>query len=383
MAKSALTRSFLKRYIPLIVLNAIIILAIVTISQYVLVKYYDKDKMQLASNEFREMQALYGEQALAMAKTLANDPEIVQAFQMPSSDQQRALLAGQSQGIFQSLKEKYQQPIIVYIKPDEVIFRAPKPKLFGDKPIARPHLKHVLQSGQGSASLELIKAGFAMNGVAPVIASTPQGDSVLGVAQVSLPFNELYGKIRENIPGSQIAILMNNARTSAVKDQIKGQQVGNFIIGHSSTPSLEKYLEQNPQIMQEGYKGYARLGDETYRLMVQKIPGFQGDSVGLMVFAYNVSDVIRYALMAVGISLLFVIFSFLVVGWILERFVERRIIDPVADLSKQVMDISMGKHLEKSIQQTENNEIGTIQSSTERLRKTLLNMLKHVQKQQS
>lgn len=380
MAQSALTRSFLKRYIPLFVLNALAILAIVGISQYVLVKYFDQDKMQVAMNEFGEMQRLYGEQALGIARTLAHNPDVIQAFQMPASDQQRAILDAQSKGIFQSLKKKYSHPIVVFIKPDQVLFRAPNPKFFGDKPIKRPHMIHVIQSGEAGAALETLKVGFAMNGVAPVISAAPEGNTVLGVAQVSLPISELYKKVRDDIPGSQIAVLIDTQKIGKLKKLIKGEHLGNYILADASTPGLAAFLRTHSNVMKEGYEGYARVDNQIYRLIVRKIPGYGGSSVGLLVFSYDVSSIVRYTLIAVGASLLFVILSFLIIGWVLERFVEHKIISPVTALAGRVRDISMGKQLERAINQTENNEIGTIQSSAERLRKTLLNMLKHVQR---
>lgn len=380
MPKSALTRSFLKRYVPLFALNALIILSIIGASQYILIKYYDQDKMALVRNEFTEMQTLYGRQALSMAQTLAQNPEIIRAFQMAPSAEQRAVFTRQAGDIYETLRAEYKRPLINFHGQDQVLYRLSKRDMFGDSLPRRPHLFHALRTGEPGASLEILKLGFAMNGLAPVIAPTATGNAVFGVVQVSLPFSELYKKIRNNIPGSQIAVLVETKRTAAQVEKTEGKQLGRMTLAHASTPALESYVSGHAETLSDGYTGYTRLEGQLYRIFVQKIPGFQGNSVGLLVFGYNVDDVVRYTMIAVGASLAFVILSFLVIGWVLERFVERKIIDPVTGLAVRVRDISMGKQLEQAIHETESNEIGTIQAAAERLRKTLLNMLKHIQK---
>jgi hypothetical protein len=49
-------------------------------------------------------------------------------------------------------------------------------------------------------------------------------------------------------------------------------------------------------------------------------------------------------------------------------------------LAQRLRAISLGERLEQSLEQTETNEIGILQTAAERLRKTLLNMLSHIKK---
>ena len=374
--ENTLTREFLRHFIPAVLINAVLVLGILALGQYLLIRQAEDQELSAIRNEFHQLTAVYAQQVLGDASALAGNPGVMSAFATAPSASQRAQLGAESDSLYRALKAQYGHAVVVFIANQHVLYRANKPAFFGDHIIPRPDISQVIKTGLPVANLGLLKlVGYSVSGVAPVLSSD---GSTIGIAQVSLPIASLYGRILHDIPGSRIAVLIHQDGTS---DNPQGKMVGNNAFSYVSSPDFQEYIDKHPHVLQADYSGIARFKDgEFYHLFVIPLTGYDKKPLGLAVFGYNVTNTLRIAAITLGASLILSALVFLLIGLDLKRFVERRILAPVVELAKRLRAISLGERLEQAVEQSETNEIGILQTAAERLRKTLLNMLGHLKK---
>ena len=374
--ENTLTREFLRRFIPAVLLNAVLVLGILALGQYLLIRQAEDQELSAIRNEFHQLTAVYAQQVLGAASALAANPGVVTAFATAPSASQRSQLGAESDSLYRALKSQYGNAIVVFIANQHVLYRANKPTFFGDRTIPRPDIAEVMQTGLPVANLGLLKIGYSINGVAPVLSND---GSALGVAQVSLPIASLYGRILHDIPGSRIAIMIHN--DGVPSNKLQGTVVGDNVFNYVSSPDFQEYIAKHPNVLHANYTGIAMFkSGEFYHLFVVPLTGYDKKPLGLAVFGYNVTSTLRIAAITLGASLILSALVFLLIGLNLKHFIERRILAPVVVLAKRLRAISLGERLEQSVEQTETNEIGILQTAAERLRKTLLNMLGHIKK---
>ncbi|MHB1532845.1 cache domain-containing protein [Acidithiobacillus sp.] len=374
--ENTLTREFLRRFIPAVLLNAALVLGILALGQYLLIRQAEDQELSAIRNEFHQLTAVYAQQVLGAASALAANPGVVTAFATAPSASQRTQLGAESDSLYRALKSQYGNAIVVFIANHHVLYRANKPAFFGDRTIPRPDIAEVMQTGLPVANLGLLKIGYSINGVAPVLSND---GGAIGVAQVSLPIASLYGRILHDIPGSRIAILIHN--DGAPSNKFQGTVVGDNVFNYVSSPDFQEYIAKHPNVLHANYTGITMFkSGEFYHLFVVPLTGYDKKPLGLAVFGYNVTSTLRIAAITLGASLILSALVFLLIGLNLKHFVERRILAPVVVLAKRLRAISLGERLEQSVEQTETNEIGILQTAAERLRKTLLNMLSHIKK---
>ena len=372
-----MTREFLRHFIPAVLLNAVLVLGILALGQYLLIRQAGDQELSAMRNEFHQLTAVYAQQVLGAASALAGNPGVVTAFATAPSASQRTQLGAESDSMYRALEAQYGHAIVVFIANQHVLYRANKPTFFGDHILPRPDISEVMKTGLPVADLALLQiVGYSVNGVAPVLSND---GSAIGVAQVSLPTASLYGRILHDIPGSRIAILIHHGVTPSNKFQ--GKAVGDNIFSYVSSPDFQEYIAKHPNVLHANYTGIAMFKNgEFYHLFVIPLTGYDKKPLGLAVFGYNVTNTLRIAAITLGASLILSALVFLLIGLNLKHFVERRILAPVVVLAKRLRAISLGERLEQSVEQTETNEISILQTAAERLRKTLLNMLSHIKK---
>ena len=375
--ENTLTREFLRHFIPAVLLNAVLVLGILALGQYLLIRQAGDQELSAMRNEFHQLTAVYAQQVLGAASALAGNPGVVTAFATAPSASQRTQLGAESDSMYRALEAQYGHAIVVFIANQHVLYRANKPTFFGDHILPRPDISEVMKTGLPVADLALLQiVGYSVNGVAPVLSND---GSAIGVAQVSLPTASLYGRILHDIPGSRIAILIHHGVTPSNKFQ--GKAVGDNIFSYVSSPDFQEYIAKHPNVLHANYTGIAMFKNgEFYHLFVIPLTGYDKKPLGLAVFGYNVTNTLRIAAITLGASLILSALVFLLIGLNLKHFVERRILAPVVVLAKRLRAISLGERLEQPVEQTETNEIGILQTAAERLRKTLLNMLSHIKK---
>lgn len=375
--ENTLTREFLRHFIPAVLLNAVLVLGILALGQYLLIRQAENQELSAIHNEFHQLTAVYAQQVLGAASALAGNPGVVAAFATAPSASQRTQLGAESDSLYRALKAQYGHAIVVFIANQHVLYRANKPTFYGDHILPRPDISEVMKTGLPVADLGLLKiVGYSVNGVAPVLSNN---GNAIGVAQVSLPIASLYGRILHDIPGSRIAILIHHGVTPSNKFQ--GKAVGDNVFSYVSSPDFQEYIAKHPNVLHANYTGIAMFKNgEFYHLFVIPLTGYDKKPLGLAVFGYNVTNTLRIAAITLGASLALSALVFLLIGLNLKHFVERRILAPVVELARRLRAISLGERLEQSVKQTETNEIGILQTAAERLRKTLLNMLSHIKK---
>ena len=375
--ENTLTREFLRHFIPAVLLNAVLVLGILALGQYLLIRQAEDQELSAIHNEFHQLTAVYAQQVLGAASALAGNPGVVAAFATAPSASQRTQLGAESDSLYRALKAQYGHAIVVFIANQHVLYRANKPTFYGDHILPRPDISEVMKTGLPVADLGLLKiVGYSVNGVAPVLSNN---GNAIGVAQVSLPIASLYSRILHDIPGSRIAILIHHGVTPSNKFQ--GKAVGDNVFSYVSSPDFQEYIAKHPNVLHANYTGIAMFKNgEFYHLFVIPLTGYDKKPLGLAVFGYNVTNTLRIAAITLGASLILSALVFLLIGLNLKHFVERRILAPVVVLAKRLRAISLGERLEQPVEQTETNEIGILQTAAERLRKTLLNMLSHIKK---
>ncbi|WP_298172003.1 hypothetical protein [Acidithiobacillus sp.] len=375
--ENTLTREFLRHFIPAVLLNAVLVLGILALGQYLLIRQAENQELSAIHNEFHQLTAVYAQQVLGAASALAGNPGVVAAFATAPSASQRTQLGAESDSLYRALKAQYGHAIVVFIANQHVLYRANKPTFYGDHILPRPDISEVMKTGLPVADLGLLKiVGYSVNGVAPVLSNN---GNAIGVAQVSLPIASLYGRILHDIPGSRIAILIHHGVTPSNKFQ--GKAVGDNVFSYVSSPDFQEYIAKHPNVLHANYTSIAMFKNgEFYHLFVIPLTGYDKKPLGLAVFGYNVTNTLRIAAITLGASLALSALVFLLIGLNLKHFVERRILAPVVELARRLRAISLGERLEQSVKQTETNEIGILQTAAERLRKTLLNMLSHIKK---
>ena len=366
-----LRAEFIRFLIPAMLLNAMVILFIGGVGQYLIIQRAEHQQLVSVQDEFDRLRSVYAGQALAEARALAGNPNIQQAFAMPPSSQQRSLLALQSRSVWKALQKQYGKAIVVFIQNHHVLYRANKPHVYGDKTLARPDIQAVLRSGHALSDFGRMKIGYAISGVAPVIGANNQP---LGTAQISLPVTTIFRTIVKDIPGSVVAVLIHQPPGKS-----GGVVIGGEGVKYSNAPVLERYLQAHPRDGAPGFAGTASLGNgRDYRLFVLPLTDFSGNIFGTAVFGVDVSGILQTAYTIFGLSVLFSLIIFIGVGLNLRSFVNRRILIPLGMLTERVRAISFGEKLEEPVAQTEFNEIGILQVGAERLRKTLINLVRHV-----
>ncbi|MCL5980465.1 MAG: hypothetical protein M1488_07290, partial [Gammaproteobacteria bacterium] len=164
-----LTREFLRRFIPAVLLNAALVLGILALGQYLLIRQAEDQELSAIRNEFHQLTAVYAQQVLGAASALAANPGVVTAFATAPSASQRTQLGAESDSLYRALKSQYGNAIVVFIANHHVLYRANKPAFFGDRTIPRPDIAEVMQTGLPVANLGLLKIGYSINGVAPVL----------------------------------------------------------------------------------------------------------------------------------------------------------------------------------------------------------------------
>jgi hypothetical protein len=370
-----LRAEFIRFLIPAMLLNAMVILFIGGVGQYLIIQRAEHQQVVNVRNEFDRLREVYAGQAVAEASALAANPNIVEAFAMPPSKQQRTLLALQSRSVWKALQHQYGRAIVVFIQAHHVLFRANKPHLYGDRTIARPDIRAVLKSGHPLSDFGLMKIGYAISGVAPVLSAT---NVPVGTAQISLPVTEIFRTIVHDIPGSVVSVLIkqppDTKATSATATKI-----GAYQVKFSNSTALTQFLQHHPSDIDPRFSATSSIGTgETYQLFVLPLKDFSGKIFGSVVFGVDVSGILQTAYTIFGLSLFFSLIIFVGVGLNLRNFVNRRILIPLSLLTERVRAISFGEKLEEPVLQSEFNEIGILQVAAERLRKTLINLVRHI-----
>ncbi|HQT88804.1 MAG TPA: cache domain-containing protein [Acidiphilium sp.] len=372
-----LRAEFIRFLIPAMLLNALVILFIGGVGQYLIIQQAEHQQVVSVRNEFDRLRQVYAGQAVAEASALAANPNIVEAFAMPPSSQQRTLLALQSRSVWQALQHQYGRAIVVFIQNHHVLFRANKPHLYGDRTIPRPDIKAVLKSGQPVSDFGLMKIGYAISGVAPVFSAN---NTPVGTAQVSLPVTTIFRTIVKDIPGSVVAVLIQKppgAKAAAGSPPVA--IVGPDEVKFTNSPALNRFLRRHPSDIDPRFSDTTSIGSgKTYQLFVLPLVDFSGKVFGTAVFGVNVSGILHTAYTIFGLSVFFSLIIFIGVGLNLRSFVNRRILIPLGMLTERVRAISFGEKLEEPVVQTEFNEIGILQVAAERLRKTLINLVRHI-----
>ncbi len=370
-----LRAEFIRFLIPAMLLNALVILFIGAVGQYLIIQRAEQQQVVNVRNEFDRLREVYAGQALAEASALAANPNIVEAFAMPPSKQQRTLLALQSRSVWKALQQQYGRAIVVFIQDHHVLFRANKPHLYGDTTIARPDIRTVLKSGQPVSDFGLMKIGYAISGVAPVLSAS---NVPVGTAQISLPVTAIFRTIIQDIPGSVVSVLIQEPPNTKEAGP-KAPMIGPYQVKFTNSPSLTQFLQHHPSDIDPRFSTTTSIGTgKSYQLFVLPLKDFTGKMFGSVVFGVDVSGILQTAYTIFGLSLFFSLIIFIGVGLNLRNFVNRRILTPLSLLTERVRAISFGEKLEEPVVQTEFNELGVLQVAAERLRKTLINLVRHI-----
>lgn len=207
--------------------------------------------------------------------------------------------------------------------------------------------------------IEIGRGGFAIRGLAPIIAADGK---FLGSVEALSSYDPLvqYSISNEN---EYIAVYMNQEFLPIAKrlqDPGKNPVIGNKFVFISSTDKQITNELLNPEILSQGGKGIIqqRIGD--YFVSVFPIKDFSGQTIGSMAYVINAGD--TYAALTKlsgGILLLCVALAFFILVPLF--FSTRSVTNPINHTAAMLKDISEGEgDLTKRLEIIRQDELGEL-----------------------
>jgi len=371
--EKSLRRDFRRLFLPAALINALLILVVIGGGQYLFVRQTENQSIQRIKAQFNTLAAIDRDQVLMLAKALAANSAVQSAFEMTPSPAQRQSLKSGSASLVGALEHQFGRAAVVFIANRHVLYRSNDPTLYGDTSVPGSGIDHALATRKPVTDFGLMKTGYAISGVAPVLSST---GAPLGVAQVTLPLATLFKVIVANAPGSIAGTVIRAPQ--GVPAQIQGTRIGDNVLNYASSPALRSYIRTHPDSLTRAISTARLAQGRIYRLVTIPIDGTSGKPLGVAIFGNDMTNTLQTGISVVAISLITSVLVFVAVSLLLLRFVGQRIVNPLSMLSGRIRSISRGERLGEVVQATESNEIGSLQGSAERLRKTLSKLVRHL-----
>ena len=224
-----------------------------------------KDRMRASLNAVQAALRNKAGQALAVAMTAANMPEVVQA----ALEQDRIRAADQLVPIYHGLKEEFDLTVLhLRVPPDTSFLRAQNVELFGDV-TQRKAILDTASSRSPLIGFDQAVFGMGLRGWSPVI----DGGEVIGTLEVNMEFSEqLLNEIGQDL-GLELALF--------------GRDGGDYLMQAATKDGLhvdQRLFEQ----AERGHSEMVRAGDMVYALF--PVLSYEGDVLALIGVFEDVSD---------------------------------------------------------------------------------------------
>jgi len=343
--ETTLKRQFRRFFIPAIVINALAIMVILGIGQCLLIRAAEQQQFENIRNEFSRLTAIYTAQLQTIAASLSGNRKIQNAFLSTNSAEEKRVLWDETGDVLKALARRFNHPSMVFMSGTHLLFRA------GEEPGA-----------------------LTIYAEAPVIATD---GTKAGRIQVVLPMASLFAQIRRDIPKSDIVFVtptpVGNAPAAA------GANIDQVTPDYASSNTLKRYVMTHLAVLDRGNSGIVPLpGGQIDQVFTIDLRNADDKPIGTAVIGYDMTATIYTAAVVLVICLFTTVLIFLITGLGLNLFIDRRIRNPVMALSSRIRAISFGQNLQEAIIPIASDEIGGVQLAAERLRKTLVNLLRHI-----
>ncbi|WP_319524899.1 methyl-accepting chemotaxis protein [uncultured Desulfosarcina sp.] len=207
--------------------------------------------------------------------------------------------------------------------------------------------------------IEIGRGGFAIRGIAPVIADSGK---YLGSAEVLSSYDPLV-KYSINNDHEYIAVYMNKEFLSIatkLQDSAKNPIIGGRFVFVSSTRSEVTEPILTPDLLEKGRSQVANLRKDNYAITVFPIKDFSGKQIGVMAYVFDASEMIatlatnQWGIVALCLLLLVCIIVPLFFG-------VRSVTKPINHTAAMIKDIAQGEgDLTKRLPVMKKDEIGEL-----------------------
>ena len=207
--------------------------------------------------------------------------------------------------------------------------------------------------------IEIGRGGFAIRGIAPVIADSGE---YLGSAEVLSSYDPLV-KYSINNDHEYIAVYMNKEFlpiATKLQNSAKNPVIGDrFVFVSSTRPEVTEPI-LTPDLLEKGRSQVANLRKDHYAITVFPIKDFSGKHIGVMAYVFDASDMIA-ALTTIQWGIV-VLCLLLLVCIIVPLFLAvRSVTKPINHTAAVIKDIAQGEgDLTKRLPVMKKDEIGEL-----------------------
>ncbi len=282
--------------------------------------------------------------------------------------------------LFETNRKRYGMTHFYYINNEGTCFlRMHQPQLADDM-INRVTYLTAKKTGRMTSGIELGKTAFALRVVTPYVYQGSQ----IGFVEFGEEIDH-FDQIVKSETGSDLLVLVNKNLFNEQDYRATRRNVGqpddwddlkDYVLV-SETMGDRKFFASNVFqaddirfVKSSAVLGTVKRGDRTLMKGAFPIADASGRQVGVVMVLTDVTSQISNS----RASILYLVFAAIVLlaisSWFTYQYLNREIIAPMVALSKQVVEVSMGK-VDQKIESSRTDEIGLLSRSFDRMRVSL------------
>lgn len=301
-------------------------------------------------------------------------------FRQLYQNRDRVRLYEAGKELFASNRERYGMTHFYYINNDDTCFlRMHQPQL-ADDVIKRITYQQAKKTGETARGIELGKTAFALRVVTPY---THKGRQ-LGFVEFGEEIDHFDQMIKQETASDIVVLvpksLMNeqdyretrkNANQRDDWGDLKNYVLVSETMGDRAFFTTKVFNENDVRsVKAPTVLDTVQRGGRTLMKGAFSVGDASGRQVGVVMVLSDVTAQVKNSRASVLYLIAAALALLAVSSWATFRFLQREIIDPMVDLSRHVVDVSMGA-VDKKLESRRTDEIGLLISSFERMRVSL------------
>ncbi len=302
------------------------------------------------------------------------------AFKQLYQKKDRVKLYEAGKGLFANNRERYGMTHFYYLNNDDTCFlRMHQPQL-ADDVINRITYKRAKKAGKASSGIELGKTAFALRVVAPY----NYKGSRIGYVEFGEEIDH-FDQVVKSETGSDILVLVNkgalneqdyrstrkNAGQRDDWDDLKNFVVASETFGDRAFFASKVFNEKDIRFLKTPvFLGTVKRGGSTLMKGAFPLSDASDMPVGVVMVLSDVSSQVSHSWTSILYLVLAALAMLAASSWITFHYLDREIIEPMIELSRQVVDVSLGK-VDGKLESARTDEIGLLVRSFDRMRGTL------------
>lgn len=333
------------------------------ISQYqqnLLILEAEQESLHEQYNAFRDLLDAKAQQAVAMAMSIAENPEVKQAF----ANRDRELLTTLTHPIYLELDQTFSVPQAQFhLEPAISFLRLHKLEKYGDD--LSSFRNTVLATNDNKlpvSGLEKGKGGYGIRGVVPV---SHNGEHI-GSFEIGLDLDQIFLDDFKDLYGVDVSIYTyeDTSKVETFSEESGNEELSSFILFHSTLDEpalLDEDLRM--KVITEDEAEYINLKyvGEPHIFMIAPVYDFNQDIVGLVELSHSRAKTIQDINLILFRNMVIAIILLLIFGSI-SWFLSRSISGPIIQISEQAKLISSG-NCDVSITYKSKDEVGNLADS--------------------